>query len=297
MRLRTPMLWTTAGTVAILAVVLFPRGAESRAEPSFTGLFEQETMPVIARSGGRVREVCAREGEAVDAGRVLVRLEDGELQARYKTLRALVDRAATGADLAASLEAAPSTVRQQMIELNPEVRASEAAYVDALATEDKEKMREAGARRTAVHARVGRRMNAFLASSAGMPGELREAVKLIEAQLAESAITTPAAGSVDILRLHAGEIVLPGQPVASVAVAGRFYATLHVSQDQLATMPQGQQVEVRVGDLRAAGTGKVEHIAPDRFGDEDQPAFIVRVRVDDPPAGAIGGMKARVHRQ
>ncbi len=300
------MIWSIAGTLAVLAVVLFPHGAESHAGPVFTGRFEQETMPVIAKTGGRVREVCAREGDAVDAGRTLVRLDDSELQARYRSLKTLADRAAAGTDLMASLEDAPAAAKAQLIELNPAVQAAENDYLAALAAYDKaraeggdarvaqERLEAAGRRRTETRVRVSRQVGRFLASSDTVSAEVREAVKLLEEQLAQSAIVSPADGSVDILQLHPGDIVLPGQPVAAVAVRGHYSVTLHVTEAQLAGMHEGRSVEVTVGGIRPSCAGKVERIARDTADEEDEAGFAVRIRIDTPPEGARAGMHAKV---
>jgi len=50
----------------------------------FTGTIECRTVRVGSRSGGRVQDILAREGEIVRPGQPLVRLEPGDLLARKR---------------------------------------------------------------------------------------------------------------------------------------------------------------------------------------------------------------------
>ena len=79
--------------VAAVASVLYAFERWGRRPPLPAGLIqangrlEGDEVTVAARFAGRVREMCAREGDAVAEGQDLVRLDDAQVQARLEEAR------------------------------------------------------------------------------------------------------------------------------------------------------------------------------------------------------------------
>lgn len=108
-------LWYLASQPTQRARVLAELGLESRALPegilAASGIIEAEEVSVTTELGGRVEEVLADEGDSVDEGDVLVRLDDALLQAQKAQAEASLE--AVEANLARVLAGMPDAEIEQ----------------------------------------------------------------------------------------------------------------------------------------------------------------------------------------
>jgi HlyD family secretion protein len=91
------------------------------------GRLEGDEVTVAVKSGGRVREICAREGDAVALGQTLARLDDAQTRAR-------VEQAAQGEAAArAQWEAARTSLATLELEVPLAIQTAEAGLARAQA--------------------------------------------------------------------------------------------------------------------------------------------------------------------
>jgi multidrug resistance efflux pump len=96
------------------------RAYDARRPYEWSGTVEARTITVGSRTGGRVKEVLAREGERVQPGQPLVQLEPGDLEAQRLAAQGALAQAQ------ASLERAKAGARPEEIE-QAKARAATAA--------------------------------------------------------------------------------------------------------------------------------------------------------------------------
>ncbi|MCU4654791.1 HlyD family secretion protein [Roseibacterium sp. SDUM158016] len=210
--------------------------------------------PLVA---ARVTEVRVAEGDRVEAGAVMVALDD-------RALRAAVDAAAAQLDLARqSAGAAGSNVAAA----SADVDAARAGLADAEAglarvrqLFERGDMAQAAldtaqSARDQALARVAQAEAALAAARerSGEPGADNAAVRaaaaaLTQAELAldHATITAPVAGWVANLSLRPGDVVAPGQPLFSLVEDGDWWVDANFRETDLDRIRPGQPVRIAV---------------------------------------------------
>ena len=102
------------GGLAVWRVALAPSGA-TPGVLAVSGRIEGDDAAVAAKTGGRIREITVREGDRVEAGHVLARLDDEQIRAREQQAAAAVRQA----------EARVTLNRHQITVLTEQLRQSE----------------------------------------------------------------------------------------------------------------------------------------------------------------------------
>lgn len=114
-----------------------------------TGTIEGTTIGIGSRVGGRIAEVAAKEGDAVTAGQVLLRLECGEQEAAFAAAKAKLAQAH------ATLERFENGARlEELAQAQAAAAATEAAYMMALNGARSEEIEAARAMASAAKAQL-----------------------------------------------------------------------------------------------------------------------------------------------
>lgn len=291
------------------------------ASSPFQGVVELEELSLGFELAGRVSQLLVREGEEVEAGTVLARLDDelersareaqaGQVevakeqvgavragarseevrsqQARVDAARAtedLLERQAARERLLASTGAlAPASLDQAEAQLK-RARAERESLEHGL------RLLRQGARREDVSVAEAR------AQAAGA------SLSLNDVRLERHELRAPATGTILDVGFELGEVVSPGVPVVTLADLRRPYVDVFVPQAEIAAVSWGQPAQVRVDSLRVELPGHVEHIArrteftPRYLFSENERATLVvrvRVRVDDERGQLRAGVPAFV---
>ncbi len=295
--------WIIVG-VAVVAVglvlrytVFAPEIVEVRTAAVERGLVEQTvsntragTVRVRRRAelspqvGGLVVDLPHREGDWVEAGEVVVRLDDSAQQAELESARTTVEAAAAQADeacLAAEL-AEKELVRLES--LHSKGIASD-QNLDLLRT-DRDRTR-AGC--TAARAAVGQAI---------------ARVGSVEVQLAFTELRAPFAGTIAELSTEIGEYItpsppgLPIPPVIDLLDPASIYVSAPIDEVDAERVHVGQAVRVTVDSRPDATIGaSVERVAPYVLDVLEQNRTVeVEVRLDDAEAmrGVLPGTSADV---
>lgn len=137
----------------VLAVVALAYGSyrvyDARKPYEWSGTVEARVITVGSRTGGRIKEILVHEGEHVDAGKVLVQLEPGDLDAQRLGAQGALDQ------VKAALEKVKAGARPEEIEqAKARATTATAALQEARAGSRNEEVAAANARLVAAQVAV-----------------------------------------------------------------------------------------------------------------------------------------------
>ncbi len=286
-----------------------------------TGTLEAVEIRVPARGAGVALDVPVREGERVEAGDVLVILDDASLRHQRDQAAAARDIAEAGLDLV--LEGARredlDSARQALksAEENLRIASEEADRLRALmgtGSVSQQQMDRAesaevlarGARSQAASALAklesGAREPEVVQARAAL--EQAEAVlALAQESLADARIVSPIGGTVIYRMMEKGEWASPGSTVFVIADLENLRLTVYVPEPRLAEIMLGQEAEVTMDGDAETVIGRVTWISPEAEftpknvqTDEERAkqVFAVRIDVENPDGVLKPGMPADV---
>lgn len=217
----------------------------------------RETTIVAARLLARITEIAVRAGDYVDAGDLLVSLEQSDLEARVEQAQERVR------SLAARLEEAERTfARSQELEARGVIAAADLdtarANADALQAE--------------------------LAAA-------RQAVLETQAALGYSRVTAPIPGRVVNRYAEPGDTVQPGQRIVSLYNPASLGVEAWVREGLALALAPGQTLAVEVPAAALELDARIQEIVP--AADPGSRAFLVKA-LFPAEAGLLPGMYARV---
>ena len=205
----------------------------------------------------RVVEVNLKAGQVVKAGGVLVRLDDSDLQAKLRQAEATFN-------------------------------AAEAARVQA----------EADANRSAnlfkskaVSRQEYERAATALKLADAELSRAKESINEIQATLDWATIRSPIEGIVIDKKVDAGDMVTPGQMLATLLDPKRMQLVASVRESLAHRLKVGQPIEVQVENFNKQGTGTISEIVPEA----ESSSRTFQVKVTGPcPEGVYSGMFGRI---
>ena len=205
----------------------------------------------------RVVEVNLKAGQVVKAGDVLVRLDDMDLRAKRRQAEAVLN-------------------------------AAEAARVQA----------EADANRAAnlvkskaVSRQENERAGTALKSADAELSRAKESINEIQATLDWATIRSPIQGIVIDKKVDVGDMVTPGQMLATLFDPKRMQLVASVRESLAHRLKVGQPIEVQIENFNKQCTGTISEIVPE--AESSSRAF--QVKVTGPcPEGVYSGMFGRI---
>ncbi len=205
----------------------------------------------------RVLEVNVRSGQAVEAGDVLIRLDDTDIKARLKQAEASLAAARARFDQAAADEKRYANLVKDRI-------VSQQEYDRAVATV---KSTQAEVRRA------------------------EEAINEVQAMLDWATIRAPMSGIVVEKKVEVGDTVGPGQTLVVLYDPQRMQLVAAVRESLAVRLEVGQTIPVRLENLDKQCEGTIAEIVPQAAAASR--AFDVKVTGPCPP-GVYSGMFGRV---
>jgi len=258
-------------------------GACTRGEqPDAYGNVETTQVTVSAETAGRLVSFDVHEGQMLEPGATVARIDPSELQlqrqqaaaqreasesrvdetvrqrpiieAQQAAATAQVDAArAQQAALASQLEIARRTLdRTQRLAKQQAATAQQLdqAERDVRVLEDQVRAQSAqiaaNERQVAVHAGQLAAVEAQRRTAASQVGSVSAQVELLEDRLRKTNVTNPSAGTVLTTYVEAGEFVQPGQPLYAIANLTTVDVRAYIAEQQLAAVRLGEQVQVTV---------------------------------------------------
>jgi HlyD family secretion protein len=265
MKRRIPVLILLAATVAA-GVYYYPRFAEKPAENArlrLSGNIEAHESVLSFKAQGRIVELGVEEGQWVEAGAVLARLDDADLRQQIALDEATLRVREANLQLALAgtrpreIEAAEQTVREAEADLAQKKLDHERAQTlfkrDVISAEQRDVARTALQRAEAAHARAKERYQ--LAREGTRPEEIaiarrnveqaRETLGLSRVRLGFTVLRAPKAGVVLVRNAELGEVVSLGTPVVTLADLENVWLRAYIAETDLGRIRWGQDVQLK----------------------------------------------------
>jgi RND family efflux transporter MFP subunit len=240
---------------------------------SFVAVLESSERAVLAaRIDGRVSAIVVRVGEQVQAGQLLITIEDNQAGARLGQARA----ALTSARSSVSAAEARLALAEKTAERYQRLAAAEAVTQQEL---DRVEAELQVARQDLASAR------AAVARSEAARGAAAE-------EVAYSRVVAPFAGQVVRREVEAGSTVQPGTPLLVLDQLGRAQVRAQIPESRIDRLRLGGEVLVEIPSLGRSWPAQVVEIAP--AADPGSRSFQVKAEL---PAEvqAASGLFARLH--
>ena len=286
---------------------------------------QQDKISLSAEVGGRIVEVAVRDGQAVEAGQLLFRIDPEPYRLQIQQADAAIALAQanvvalenssdlSGADIAAAREDiafnTAALARQQALwnrgfTTKADLEAAQHAFAEA-----RERLNAAEARQVAARAK--------LATGSQVPGENPQVAAgkaqraVAELSLDRTEVRAPVAGRVaQADRLQRGQQIVQGLPVLTLVATDSTYVEANFKETDLAEMAVGQPAEIRFDaypDLMlkgrvasiGAGTGSEFSVLPAQNATGNWVKVTQRVPVriaiqGTPPRQMIAGLSTEV---
>ncbi len=294
-----------------LAVALLGGCTGRDAERTAVGTLERDRLELVAESQEPIVEIRVREGQQVEAGELLLRLDDVRVAAQVAQARSARDRAAARL---AELERGPRVERireararlagAESILTTAErdlARTRELVAQGAAAPEnqDRDRARHDDARATRDAARAT--LDEMLAGTTveeldqarAAQAEAEAALADLDVHHARLEVRAPRPGVVDALPFKQGERPPPGATVVVMLAAMAPYARVYVPEPVRIDVRPGTSAQVRVDGVEQPFAGRVRTVSHDAVftpyfalteRDRSRLAYLAEVDLLDPAA-------------
>lgn len=304
------MSWREA-TVVAAAMGIAGCGGDGDA---LLGTLERDRVELVAEAQESIVEVAVREGDAVTAGQLLLRLDPAAIEAQLGQARAAMAQAERRhAELAAGarreqVRAARALAQGRSGQAATEI--SEFARIEKLVADgmlpasalDRQRALKGAAvaeERAAVERLAelenGTRSEVLEQSAAALDGA-RARVAELELSLARLAVHAPRAGIVDALPYELGERPPRGAPIAVLLAAGQPYARIYIPEPQRAKVKAGSPAIVRIDGADRNWRGELRYVSAETAftpyyalneSDRSRLSFLAEVVLTEPEAADL----------
>lgn len=306
---------------AIAIVALAPAGCGDDASV-LLGTLERDRVELVAEAQEPIIEVAVREGEAVAAGALLLRLDPAAASARLAQARSAAlqaerrhDELAAGARREVVREA---RARRDGAAARAEAEAREFTRVEKLVADgmlpasalDRQRALADGAAADLAAARErllelerGTRAEILAQAAAALEAARAQAAEL-GLSLERHTVRAPRAGVVDALPYELGERPPKGAPVAVLLAEGRPYARVFIPESLRAQVSAGTRATVRLDGSDRDWHAEVRYVSSEAAftpyyalneRDRGRLAFLAEVALTEPEAdGLPTGMPVEV---
>lgn len=257
--------------ILILSLFLLATACGREGPTMLQGYGEADYIYLAAQDAGVVGELFVREGDAVEAGARVFRLDPERLA--YGAESAGAERAAAAA--AVRTAQAQATLAQRNYARSAEL-AERGFYSRARLDADRAALDVARAQLA-----QARRQAAAAGAETG----------LAEERLNDLAGAAPAAGTIEQIYHRQGEVVSPGEPIAALLPPENMKVRFFAPQDMLARLPVGARVLVSCDGCTAPLEARVSFVAREpqftppviySLDQRDKLVFLVEARFDAP---------------
>ena len=262
--------------VAVIAVIGFL--FMNHPEKIIDGQAEGTTVRVSGKLPGRVLEFYVSEGDTVHAGDTLVHIHSSVAEAQLTEAEAMQavaraqNRKVDAGTRVQIIQAASDMVAQAQSAVTITKKTydrMENLYREGVISEQKRD--EAKAAYDAAVAALGTARSKLSLAKAGAQAEDKEStaalveaagggVAQVKAVLADSYLTAPCDGTIDVIYPEEGELVALGTPIMSVLKTDDRYVTFNVREELLKDLAIGTEIEVYIPALDKDAKAKIYYV-------------------------------------
>jgi HlyD family secretion protein len=252
--------------VAVAGYYLYQRYMEQQAVTNHgirvSGNIEAHESLLSFKVQGRIVELAVEEGQWIEAGQVVARLEDSDFRQQVELEQAALRVREANLQLALAgprrqeIEAAQQLVRDAEAELGLRrldfQRAERLFSRDVISAQERDRAKTALERAEASLARAREQLSALqegtreeeIRIARTQVQQSREALELARIKLGYTVLRAPRAGVVLVRQAELGEVVSPGTPVITLADLENVWLRAYISETDLGRIRLGQAVQV-----------------------------------------------------
>jgi HlyD family secretion protein len=317
--------------VGVGALVYFGQWKAKNNELYYSGTIEATEANLAFQAPGRVLNVLAREGQAVEKGQLLVELDRMEYQSRLDQAKANVERSLTVKQQAiTALDIYRSTLPADVARAEANVAIAKDVFADAKKNDERyEQLFKNGVvtqkERDAVKLHYDTAKSRLVESEAflrqarsnlqkidatkreieGAQAQInlaKAALAQTEIQLEYTCLKAPFGGVITSRNVEPGEVVSPSREVITLSDLSRVDLKIFVDETEIAKVKPGQDVDIKVDSFPdKVYKGKVSFISPDAeftpkiiqtHKERVKLVYLVKVSIDNPSYELKSGMPA-----
>ncbi len=301
MKKRIAILSVIAALIIITLIVFsyFNYFKDKKIEPiRTTGIVQGTEVNLTSKISGRLSELCCREGNTVQAGSVVIRLDNDDLKAAVEKAKASVQKAIADIQTSeANIEVAKARLDEakrqveRVINLHKEDLVSQADLDLAVANFDS----------------ASATYKASISQLTSAKAKLKEAEATLSfqrARLDDTTITTPISGVIVFRALEPGEFVSPGITIFTVVDMDNLWVRIDVEETLVGMITLGSDASVTIDAMpgkvikgKVAEIGRYAEFATQRDvkrGRQDIKTFHVKINIEDPERILKPGMTVNV---
>ncbi|VAW18996.1 hypothetical protein MNBD_ALPHA09-1209 [hydrothermal vent metagenome] len=308
--------------VMAVFTAIWPGGGEDSTQ-RYYGYVEADYAYIAPAHGGTLTEVLVREGEVVEPGTVLFRLDDKKdratldaAKAKLQAARARLDDRRTGgrpeeiAVISDALDRAKADLDLARANFERSVRLRDSGVV-SVAQFDKDRaalaMAQAQTREIEAQARVAR-----LPSRSGLIAAAQDEVAAAEAEVIrtqalfdETSVAAIVKARIDRVYFTAGEQVAPTTPVVSLLTEGNLKVRFFLPQGERVDFDLGDRVLVDCDGCPAQVSATIVRLASKAqftppviysLDERSRMVFMAEARPEPPATGLMAGQPVDVRR-
>jgi HlyD family secretion protein len=264
MKRSLPILIVLAAALAAGAYLYprFTRKTEPQSQLLLSGNIEAHESLISFKVPGRVVELPVEEGQRVEAGTLLARLDDGDYKQRVRMGEATVNvrESSLALMLAGTRTQEVSAAEQTMINAQADLeekkleddRAKRLFSKDELSAQDRDLADTALKRTEATFRAAQQRYNE------AVEGTRKEDIAIARANLKQAdadlglsrvnldytTLHAPSAGVITVRQAELGEVVIPGTPVVTVADLQHIWLRAYIAETDLGRIRWGQEATI-----------------------------------------------------
>jgi HlyD family secretion protein len=230
------------------------------------GRIEAVEIDVSTRTAGRLEEILVDEGDFVEAGQVLARMDIDQLESRRRQAEAELKRATIGIDTARSLvtqreaerAAAEAVVAQREAQLDAAdrrlVRSEQLARSNTTSQQvlDDDRATQQGAKAAveAAKAQVAASMaginaaKALVVDAEANVEAAKAAIATIDSEIDDSTLIAPRAGRIQYRVAEPGEVLSAGGRVLNLVDVGNVFMTFFLPTEQAGRVAIGSDARI-----------------------------------------------------
>jgi HlyD family secretion protein len=242
-------------TFAVLTNLLV--NCSKRADGTITGSGTLEAREVLisAKSSGQITELAVREGDDVNLGQVIARVDVEKLLIQRKQaaaglneLRLTISNSRRAATLA----------KDNLVNVEKKYQRFSALLAEGSLTQQQFDDMDTARKAAQTQHETAETM---LLSLKAKEEQVLAQIELLDNQIADGEITAPIAGTVLETYLEAGEIARPGSPVASLADLKNVWIKIFLKENELGKIRLGSAATLRISSQDNTFPGKVTWIS------------------------------------
>lgn len=278
---------------------------------SISGNIKSENeISVVAKVGGRAKDIYLQEGDLVKKGQLLIKLEDEEIQSQLSQVRAAYNLARTQLQLAQT-GARPQEKKQaeSAVDMAKAGRdMAEASYLrmknlyetKAISRQQFEQVEtqykvavaqlEGALQQQSVVNEGARKENKEAAEA--QVAQAKAAVEYVETMLKNTSIFAPADGVIFMKMIDKGEMASPGYPLLILVDNNNLYLEAQIGEKDFEKVKINQAIKFQVDAIPSRTfSGKVIKVNP--VITEFSRSFKLKIRIEDNDKSIKSGMFAR----